>query len=332
MWDDHTALMAFGTTMWGINRWAYGFGYWGYENPYYVETYPIADDYVLDYSQPLVVETAPAEAAPADAPQPGVADFDSARVAFYQGDYDAALASTNKALAALPHDPVIHEFRALVLFAQGKYDEAAAALHSVLAVGPGWDWTTLSSLYPSVDVYTKQLRALESTVKAQPNALAPRFVVAYHYITTGNKDAAVNQLQQLHAKTPNDKVVAELLLMSGGPEALGIDPSNQPATTNNAPAVKNADLLGTWNAAGEKGAKFTLLLNNEGLFSWTYTHEGKDQVVKGVYALDGNILAMEPESGGVMLAGVTPPKDGGFNFKMIGGSPSDPGLKFSRNR
>ena len=57
MWDDHTALMAFGTTMWGLNRLAYGFGYWGYENPYYTEPYPVGGDVVIDYSQPIVVES-----------------------------------------------------------------------------------------------------------------------------------------------------------------------------------------------------------------------------------------------------------------------------------
>ncbi len=171
MWDDHTALMAFGTTMWGINRAAYGFGYWGYENPYYTESYPVGGDVVIDYSQPIVIESAAiVESAPVvetaavgvteGAPAPGITDFDAARDAFYRGDYAAALASTNKALAAMPNDPIIHEFRALVMFAQGKYQEAAAGLYSVMSVGPGWDWTTLSSLYPSVDTYTKQLRAL----------------------------------------------------------------------------------------------------------------------------------------------------------------------------
>ena len=37
MWSDHTALMAFGTTMWGLNRLAYGFGYWGYDLKNFVE-------------------------------------------------------------------------------------------------------------------------------------------------------------------------------------------------------------------------------------------------------------------------------------------------------
>ena len=48
----------------------------------------------------------------------------------------------------------LHEFLALVFFAQGKYDQAAAPLYAVLSVGPGWDWTTLSGMYPDVDTYT----------------------------------------------------------------------------------------------------------------------------------------------------------------------------------
>ena len=87
MWDDHTALMAFGTTMWGLNRAAYGFGYWGYENPYYTEPYPIEGGVPLDYSQPMIVESAPAEqpATPSDAPVPGMSDFDAARACFLSG-------------------------------------------------------------------------------------------------------------------------------------------------------------------------------------------------------------------------------------------------------
>jgi tetratricopeptide (TPR) repeat protein len=337
MWDDHTALMAFGTTMWGVNRLAYGFGYWGYENPYYTESYPIDGGYALDYSQPLAVETAPVEmapveAAPADAPAPGMADFDVARQAFYGGDYAAALASTNKALAALPNDPIIHEFRSLVLFAQGKYNDAAAGLYSVLSVGPGWDWTTLSSLYPNVDAYTRQLRALETVVKQNPDAAAARFVLAYHYLTMGSKDAAAAQLKILYQKTPQDPLVKELLLMTGGPEAIGQPATSTEAAPTAAPAVNAANLVGNWNSAGQNGTKFELGLSQDGNFSWTYSQDGKSQTVKGVYALDGNVLAMEPESGGVMLAEVSEPQGGAFSFAMLGAPPGDPGLKFAQGR
>ena len=67
----------------------------------------------------------------------------------------------DQAIALVPNDTVLHEFRGLTLFALGRYKEAAAAEYAVLSAGPGWDWTTLSGLYPNVDVYTEQLRALE---------------------------------------------------------------------------------------------------------------------------------------------------------------------------
>jgi tetratricopeptide (TPR) repeat protein len=327
MWDDHTALMAFGTTMWGLNRLAYGFGYWGYDNPYYTESYAVGDGTVIDYSQPI---DPPAEAAPpSDTPTPGMADFDAARQAFYQGDYAAAMASTNKALAALPNDPIIHEFRALVLFAQGKYKEAAAGLYSVLAVGPGWDWTTLSSLYPTVDTYTTQLRALEAYLRQNPQATDARFVLAYHYLTMGSKDAAAGELKELYKTMPEDKVIKELLLMTGGPEAIGA-PATTPAPQKPGPGVPADDLVGKWSATGEGNTKFSLDLTKEGNFSWTYAKGDKSEAVQGVYALDGDVLALEPQTGGVMLAQVTQPQGGRFDFQLLGAPPGDPGLKFQR--
>ena len=35
LWEHHPVAAAFGVTAWGVNRLAYGFGYWGYANPYY---------------------------------------------------------------------------------------------------------------------------------------------------------------------------------------------------------------------------------------------------------------------------------------------------------
>jgi hypothetical protein len=57
----------------------------------------------------------------------------------------------------------MHEFRALTQFALGDYRNSAATIHSVLAVGPGWDWATMRELYPSIEVYTEQRKALEKS-------------------------------------------------------------------------------------------------------------------------------------------------------------------------
>ena len=100
-----------------------------------------------------------------------------------------------QAIAALPSDAALHEFRALTLFAQGKYTEAAAALYAVLAAGPGWDWKTMSDLYPDNDTYTAQLRALEEYVKDNRKDPQVRFLLGYNYMVLDDRAAAAEQWQ-----------------------------------------------------------------------------------------------------------------------------------------
>jgi tetratricopeptide (TPR) repeat protein len=153
--------LGWGLPFWGYGSALYGMGYMPYYNPYYDGAGVAAQPAVVapyDYTQPIDTSTAPVAE---EVASPALTLFDTARTSFQQGDYTAALRQADQALATLPNDTSLHEFRALCLFALGRYDEAAATLYAVLAVGPGWDWTTLISLYPNVDVYTTQLRALE---------------------------------------------------------------------------------------------------------------------------------------------------------------------------
>ena len=160
---------------WGLGTIAYNSGYYPYYNPYY---YPVGTTVVYNYSNPI-----PVAASVGPGPNVAVADdsqgpppvpetenpaFDAARSAFREGDYKAALANIDSAIATQPTDAVLHEFRALVLFALRDYKQAAAVIHSLLAVGPGWDWTTMSSLYDDPAVYSQQLRALEDYTQANP--------------------------------------------------------------------------------------------------------------------------------------------------------------------
>ena len=110
-----------------------------------------------------------------------------------------------------PNDAALHEFRALCLFALKRYDEAAAVLYAVLSVGPGWDWTTLISLYGDPETYTQQLRALESYCSQHPQSAAARFVLAYHYLTQGHAEAAVRQLKIVQQLQPKDQLTAQLI-------------------------------------------------------------------------------------------------------------------------
>jgi tetratricopeptide (TPR) repeat protein len=333
MWSDHTAAMVLGTTMWGLNRMSYWFGYGGYSNPYYSEPLVI-DNTTIDYSQPFaeppvvvnVEQPAPATpAAPALPPgvtQEGMTQFDAARASFYEGKYPAALESTNKALVSMPKDAVIHEFRALVLFALGKYKDAATTLHPVLAVGPGWDWTTMSSLYPDVATYTKQLRALEAYVGDNPKSPDGHFVLAYQYLTCGQEEAATGELLQVKKLLPNDTVSTQLLQM------LGKTPPLQEAVAESDAKIDVDKLVGTWKASRGGKANFDLTLTKDKAFTWVYREGKKKEEVKGAYALDGNVLALEPDAGGVMLAEITAPQGGSFVFRVDGAPKTDPGLTF----
>ena len=330
MWSDHTAAMVLGTTMWGLNRMGYWFGTGYYENPYYSEPLVVGGT-TIDYSQPLaapptVIVEQPGQAAEL-APgvtQQGLQEFEAARAAFYAGDYPKALAETNKALAAMPKDAVIHEFRALVLFALGKYHEAAATLHPVLAVGPGWDWTTLSSLYPSVDTYTGQLRALEDYVTNNEKAADAHFLLAYHYLTMSHKEHAARQLAMVQKAVPSDTVTAQLLQMLGkeGTPATPVPESNA--------KIDAAQMLGTWTAKRGSKAHFELTLDKDRSFTWVYREGKKREEVKGAYAVDGDVLALEPDAGGVMLAQISTPENSAFDFRTVGAPKSDKGLRFQR--
>ncbi len=198
--------------------WAWG--YWPYYNPYC--TSPVVfGDTTIDYSQPLAM-AAPAVAAPnAQVAQADEAPLDAARDAFIQGNYPQALAQCEQAIANQPRDLVAHEFRGLTLFALGRYKEAAGPIYAVLSVEPGWDWTTLSSLYSDVNTYTEQLRALEHYVTANPTATDARFLLAYQYMTCGYGDAAAQQLKAVVQQNPKDQLSAQLLsaLTTTKPEA-----------------------------------------------------------------------------------------------------------------
>ena len=337
-WARYPGWAAFGITTWGLNRLAYGFGLWGYSNPYYVAPAQTTQ-IVYDYSQPIITQpaAAPAQgsAAPANPPAAGNTNsvFDQARSSFYDGDYQGALAGINQALKESPKDTVLHEFRALVLFALGNFNEAAATIHPVLAVGPGWDWATLVGLYPSVDVYTAQLRRLEDYTKAHPTGADGYFLLAYHYMSCDHKDAAHKTFLKVVKLQPKDTLAAEYVKMTAPAPAQNDDnPTPQPPPE---PAIAPENLLsikditGNWSAAGGNNTNFKLELTDNKEFTWSYTQGGSPQSMKGVYALDQNKLALEPDSGGTILAELSK-KGSGFHFATIGAPDNDPGLDFTK--
>ena len=170
--------------------------------------------------------------------------FDNARQLFTAGNYPAALAEIDKAGALAPKDPDLTQFRAFCLFAQKDYRQAAAAIYAVLAAGPGWDWTTVSNLYPSTSTYTAQLRTLESYSQQNPNAADARFLLAYQYLVTGHNPQAVEELKVVSQLQPNDQLAAQLLR----PQRLR--PSNPPSRRRPARRQRRLPPL-RWSAIGK---------------------------------------------------------------------------------
>jgi tetratricopeptide (TPR) repeat protein len=324
LWDQYPVAAAMGLTWWGVNNLGYELGYCDYSNPYYDESMPAS------YAEPVAAWPAQPSEESATALPPGVsaaavAKFDEARTEFLRGQYEQALKLTDAALAEMPHDAVLHEFRSLVLFALKRYPEAAAAIHPVLAVGPGWDWKTMATLYPDVDTYTNQLRALEAARKANPSAADIHFLLGYHYLTCGYADDARVEFSQAYKLRPADSVAsslsATLTPRNAGTEELVAAPPKP---------VPQDDITGDWSAAGKGSAKYSLKLQKDGTFTWIFTKRSRPETVKGVYTVEGNILAMEPDTGGVLLAELASKEPSALHFKMIGAAPNDPGIEFRR--
>jgi Tetratricopeptide repeat len=325
----YPAVLIVGATLWGMNRIGYQFGYQDYYNPYAGDPIVVGDT-TIDYSQPLCQPIA-------DGPQEQEAtSFALARKAFMEGNYPLALSDVNAALKDSPQDAMMHEFRALVLFAMGEYKQAAAPLNAVVAVGPGLDWKSLRGLYPDAATYTKQYRALEKFVTDNPKDAAGHFVLGYHYVTLGFNSYALKEFQQAAELSPKDAVARQMVAMlSKGESKDDPNEADQEKPIETAAGAKTSISLeqftGTWTAKRDK-ATFTLVMTQDDHFTWTHVAaDGRKSEIKGVYAIKDGALALEPDSGGVMLANVSFKGDREMNFRMVSDDDKDPGLSFSKS-
>ncbi|HVX16020.1 MAG TPA: tetratricopeptide repeat protein [Pirellulales bacterium] len=334
---------------WGLGAWAlgsvmYDSGYGSYSNPYYSDGGGAAQYY--DYSQPITVinqqpasdATATATNEPAVPPevQEGTMHMDRARAAFQQENYQEASRQIDLAIKALPRDAALHEFRALIFFATGDYKQAASTLYAVLSAGPGWDWTTLSGMYAHRGTYAEQFRQLQEYVNAHPRAADARFVLAYHCLICGHTEEARDEYEAVLKLQPNDQLSAQLLTLVGGTAEAppGVSPAPQPAAAAAAEPtppkeIDVAEIVGKWTAKRRDGATFGLDLTKDETFTWSYDQKGKKQQFGGKYSVDGAILVLE-RADGAQMPGIVTLANNGFNFKLYGGAPEDPGLDFKR--
>ncbi len=262
-----------------------------------------------------------------------VASFNQARDAFKQGDYQTALTLTDQAIASTPSDSVLHEFKGTCQFALGEYQQAAATLYAVLSAGPGWDWTTMANLYPSVDVYTQQLRATEAYRNAHPDAADVHFVLGYEYLVQGFNDAAAKEFKSVAKLQPTDQLAAQLVKSLAPADSPDASPDQSAiAQQQEPPAPVDATVLvGNWNASQPDGAKFGLNLGKDNSFTWQFTRQGKTQDIKGTYQIgENNLLVLKGGDNNNLVGQVAMLPDNQMQFKLPGDNPSDPGLKFRK--
>jgi tetratricopeptide (TPR) repeat protein len=273
-----------------------------------------------NYAQPIDTQAQAPDQAASDA---AMQSFAEARDAFKAGDYNRALTLADEALKTMPNDASLHEFRGVALVALGQFEQAAAPLYAVLTNGPGWDWPTLVGLYPNVEVYTTQLRALEAFSKSQPDSAACHFVLAYFYLTQGHLDVAATQLKKVVALQPGDKLAPQLLRQLTQPAA---PEQAQPAAESAAAA---GNIAGNWTASSSQADKITLVIGQDGTFTWRVNTKGQEREFKGTSTFGNGLLTLAPTQGTPMVGHLSWRDPDHFTFQVSGG-PDDPGLTFSR--
>jgi thioredoxin-like negative regulator of GroEL len=292
----------------------------------------------VTYTEPITMVAAQAAPSPEDASkmtEKSESFIVDSQAAFKQGNYLKALDFANKAVGEAPGDGALHEYRALVLFALGKYSEAAGVLNPVLAGGPGWDWTTMVSLYNSQDTYKSQLQALEKYSKAKPQAADAHFLLGYQYMVCGQLEQATAEFAEAAKLQPADSVSAQLRDLTKASSNNGAaDQSDDAQTPTEAPPpptpVPLEKLTGTWvSDKGNKGT-VTLVFKDDGKFIWTYKNGGKSNQFDGVFSMNDNGLLVLDAKQSQMVASVEIPQDKQLKFVLAGGPPGDPGLVFTR--
>jgi tetratricopeptide (TPR) repeat protein len=216
--------------------------YGGYYYPgYYATTYPDYDVYSPDYSTYSTAADVPMTEAAAGGPQVASTVSDSeqgmtaageageageadeqwlgqAESAFRERDYPNAARLAAHATIDSPRNAKAHEIASLALFAEGQFRGAAMEAHAALALGPAADWNTLYSYYNDLPTYQQQLSALEKFISKNPNSPDGHFLLGYHDLMMGHREAARDQFAQVVKEVPKDKIAQQALKETQGNE------------------------------------------------------------------------------------------------------------------
>lgn len=317
-----------------MGNWIFNSGYQNFHNPFPAP--PVinnAGTTIINYTRPITViaaEFPPGdEASELAASQEAETAMENALAAFRKSDFETALTAVDSAISVVPGDPVMHEFRALVFFAMGRFNDAAGVLNPILASGPGWDWTTMTGLFETQDEYANLLRNLEEHHQANPDSAAANFLLGYHYLVLGHLEQALELFEHSAKLEPTDTVSAGLrdLIRDSITSEEEAESEDVPP-----PAPVNPDkLVGTWVSTVADDGSITLVMTEEGDFSWSFDKTGNRGELTGEFGIyEDNLLVLIAEDS-QMVGEVAFAEDSKLSFVLAGGPRGDPGLTFVRN-
>jgi tetratricopeptide (TPR) repeat protein len=272
--------------------------------------------------------------AAAESPEQDDPTFLAGREAFRAGEFTRALILTDLALQTNRNEPVLHEFRALCLFALGRYDEAAAALYVVLTTGPGWDWATMVGLYPDVDTYTRQIRALETAITGNRADAPKRFVLAYHYMVQDHVEQARQQFEEVTRLQPKDELAGLFVkaLASRSQASTAAAPGEAPASKTaevREASPPPAALVGTWKAKPMPDLSIELTLRGNGQFTWDVSAKGRSDSVAGDASYREGVLTLTQPDAPDLVGKIVNLGEKQFGFELVGAGQA-PTVQFSR--
>src|SRR5262249_30415707 len=102
-------------------------------------------------------------------------------------------------------------------------------------------------------------------------------------------------------------------------------------TANLTPTGKEGTLAGTWTAQPSPDTTITVTFKDPGQFVWKVTQQGKDRQFEGNSNYANGILTLVRDENNTMVGDINWQDDAHFQFRILGGGPSDPGLTFTKS-
>ena len=74
-----------------------------------------------------------------------------------------------------------------------------------------------------------------------------------------------------------------------------------------------------------------MTFQDQGHFTWKVAHQGQDHQFQGESSYVNGILTLAQDQNNAMVGDVVWQDPNHFQFKVLGGGPSDPGLTFTKS-